>query len=633
MSDILTTTATIDIEAAASADKPPRVSITAYNGSVMNVPQFGNTLIDLNGLTAGDSVTLLADHTNAISAVVGTGTPSKLGGKLTIEGTLTLATEAGRQLVGLARDGVRLQASVGVAIEKRERIAAGERIKANGQTVTAPSGGLLFVKAGALREISVTPVGADSATTVTVIANRGTNMSTNPIDENEIRAAERNRLGRIDELCGGDWGKDHARVVALRAKCIAGEIEVGELQGDVLKILRDARPKLEANHGGQFRPDETATLTAALCLSAGMSEDFVGKQFDERTMNAAVSKPVQGLGIHGVMRAVLRTAGKPAPDRFNADGIRATFEADRMIRAGGFSTLSLPGILGNVANKSMLESYAAMPTTWQTFCAVASNSDFKQHTRYRMTGSGAFSEIGKGGEIKHITHSEESYANTLHTEGAMIALTRQDIINDDLGALTKTPRILGRMSAIALEKSVFRLLLSNPGSPAFFSTEHANYSTSAGVLDVDALTAMEQAFLELVDVNGDPIMIVPRTLLVPPALSVTANSLVSSLELRNTAADTVSTTKNPHAGRFQVAVSPWLTNANLTNNSDTGYYLFAQPGDIAAMEVAFLDGNQVPTIESGDTDFNTLGMQWRAYHDFGVALSDYRAAVFYDGTT
>jgi hypothetical protein len=48
---------------------------------------------------------------------------------------------------------------------------------------------------------------------------------------------------------------------------------------------------------------------------------------------------------------------------------------------------------------------------------------------------------------------------------------------------------------------------------------------------------------------------------------------------------------------------------------------------VAAIEIAYLRGRRQPTIESGESDFNTLGMQWRGYFDFGVAMQDSRAAV------
>lgn len=635
MSDILRTTGEVAIEAAAGDGKPAKISILAYAGGEMTPPGFGPTVIELAGIEHAADVVLLADHANEVNAVIGHGVPSKADGQLLVNGTVTTATPAGQTVLALAKDGVSLGASVGIEVTKREFARSGTTVKANGKTFTAGDRGLTVVRGGVLREVSITPIPADRNTAVSIAAKGKTNMSTNPnVSESEIRLSERQRLSEIEKLCAapaGGWGSKARRVDELRASALDGELTVDELRAGLLDVLRTGRAATSAVAGGK-RPDDGDTLTAALCLSAGMSETFVGSQFDERTMNVATSKPMRNLGIHAVLRSVLRAASMPVPDRFGTTEIREAFEADRMLRASGFSTLSLPGILGNVANKSMLESYLGMNVTWNTFCAVAANSDFKAHTRYRMTASGSFKQIGKGGEIKHVTMTEESYTNTLETQGAMIVLTRQDIVNDDLSAFNKLPRLFGRQAAIALEKAVFTALLANANTSdgnAFFSTAHSNYSNTAGVLDVDALTAMEQAFLELTDTNGDPILITPATLLVPPALSVTATLLTSSLEIRDTSGKY--TTENPHAKKFQVAASPWLTNANLTGNSDTGYYLMAKPTDIAVMEVAFLGGNQNPTIESGDTDFNTLGMQWRSYFDFGVAMQDFRAGVFYTG--
>jgi hypothetical protein len=43
--------------------------------------------------------------------------------------------------------------------------------------------------------------------------------------------------------------------------------------------------------------------------------------------------------------------------------------------------------------------------------------------------------------------------------------------------------------------------------------------------------------------------------------------------------------------------------------------------------VAFLNGQEAPTIESAEADFNVLGVQMRGYHDFGVNLQDNRGGV------
>ena len=83
--------------------------------------------------------------------------------------------------------------------------------------------------------------------------------------------------------------------------------------------------------------------------------------------------------------------------------------------------------------------------------------------------------------------TEAGSENQLKTYGAMITLTRQDIVNDDMGALMVIPRTLGRMAAVKLEKLVYTLLLSNPS--AFFSTDNKNLLTGAGsALGIAGLT-------------------------------------------------------------------------------------------------------------------------------------------------
>jgi hypothetical protein len=55
--------------------------------------------------------------------------------------------------------------------------------------------------------------------------------------------------------------------------------------------------------------------------------------------------------------------------------------------------------------------------------------------------------------------------------------------------------------------------------------------------------------------------------------------------------------------------------------------LLADPNDIPVIEVAFLNGQEAPTVESADADFGMLGVAFRGFHDFGASLQEYRAGV------
>jgi len=68
--------------------------------------------------------------------------------------------------------------------------------------------------------------------------------------------------------------------------------------------------------------------------------------------------------------------------------------------------------------------------------------------------------------------------------------------------------------------------------------------------------------------------------------------------------------------------SSYLSNPKYTGASSLAWYILADPADMPVIEVAFLNGQQQPTVESADADFNNLGIQMRGYHDFGVAKQE-----------
>ena len=84
---------------------------------------------------------------------------------------------------------------------------------------------------------------------------------------------------------------------------------------------------------------------------------------------------------------------------------------------------------------------------------------------------------------------------------------------------------------------------------------------------------------------------------------------------------------NPHQGKFRAEVSRYLANSHYTGYSSKAWYLLADPADLPVIEVAFLNGQESPTIETAEADFIVLGIQMRGYHDFGVALQDPRGGV------
>ena len=267
----------------------------------------------------------------------------------------------------------------------------------------------------------------------------------------------------------------------------------------------------------------------------------------------------------------------------------------------------------------LLEGYNYIEDAWRSIAKIASVNDFKEHTRYRMTGAFQFQQVGPDGELKHGQLGEQKFGQKADTHGIMFALTRQMIINDDMGAFTDIPRQIGMGAAEAIADAVWGLWLSNPvqsDGKAFFHADHKNYAAGADtVLSVDGLTDAEVTFGKQVKPGGKPLGIRPSILLVPTALKVPAEMLMKSVQLNETTtANKAKPSANPHVGKFDVVSSVYLSNTSFTGASDKAWYLLADPNRLPAIEVAFLNGVDRPTVEKTDADFNTLGVQFRGLH-------------------
>jgi hypothetical protein len=243
-----------------------------------------------------------------------------------------------------------------------------------------------------------------------------------------------------------------------------------------------------------------------------------------------------------------------------------------------------------------------------------------------MNGAFEFEKVGADGELKHGEIGEEHYSQQIETYGKMFALTRKMLINDDLGALSDIPHYIGIGAADTINDLVWKTFLNSKteDTKTLFHADHKNILPNTN-LDIDGLTAAELAFSLQERKKGRPLGIKAKFLLVPISLKVKAEVLMKSLTLDG--ATVLSGNVNPHSGKFEIISSSYLQAASFVGSSDKNWFLLADPNRLPVLEIAFLSGKQNPTIERADADFNTLGIQFAGFHDFGVSPQDYRGVL------
>jgi hypothetical protein len=403
-----------------------------------------------------------------------------------------------------------------------------------------------------------------------------------------------------------------------------------DLQKTELQLLRTSRgtgPTVYTPATPQVTPK---VLEAAICKAGGLQD--ADKQYPEQVLEAADKQFRRGLGLGRLVAYYAQQNGWRGQDiREDLGGaLRAAFYGapgtpQPMAAAWGPSTGGgLSGVLSNVANKFLRDGFNYVEGTWREVSSRRSVSDFKQISTYSLTGGLTYEKVAPGGEIKHGTLGAETYTNQVDTRGKMIGIDRRDLINDDLNALTGVGRKLGRGAATTLNKDFWTVFLNNS---SFFTSGRGNVSTGAGsALAVAGLDAAMQKFLLMTDPDGNLMGVMPRILLAPPALSYTADQLMSS-SLLVSGNTTAAPNANVWAGKFRSLTSAYMQDSTLTGNSSAAWYLLADPNDVPVIEVAFLNGMETPTVETADADFNMLGIAMRAYLDYGIAFQEYRGGV------
>jgi hypothetical protein len=212
------------------------------------------------------------------------------------------------------------------------------------------------------------------------------------------------------------------------------------------------------------------------------------------------------------------------------------------------------------------------------------------------------------------------------TYAKMAAFTRNDIINDDLGALNDIRNRLGIGAVSKMEKVFWLAWLAASSGGAFWTTARGNLVAGSALAEAGLNTAVK-AFREMKGPDNVRLGLSPRYVLVPTALEATAKKIYASTEIRDTTATTKYPTANIYAGMFEPIPVPELGDSDYSGYSATTWWLLADPRVMASAVMCFLNNQQSPTIESADADFNVLGIQFRGYHDFGVAMSEYVASV------
>jgi hypothetical protein len=195
--------------------------------------------------------------------------------------------------------------------------------------------------------------------------------------------------------------------------------------------------------------------------------------------------------------------------------------------------------------------------------------------------------IGEGDEYPMVGNSEQWIETPETTKsGFIVPVTKEAIFFDRTGLVLQRASEVGRWLAINREKRILDVALGivslykRNGSSAI-----ATYGDNSGAHNWDNLAATN-ALVDWTDIEnamllfdgmtdpdtGEPILVMPRQIVVPSALAMTARRILNATEIAfgDGASNTTQTRgANPVAGMLEIATSPYV--ASRTSSSTTWF--------------------------------------------------------------
>lgn len=405
----------------------------------------------------------------------------------------------------------------------------------------------------------------------------------------------------------GDIGTEAAREALLRAAAERQRAETAPVRAGGIAFANDRTFDNPAFHA-------RAIEDAIYSRLSGKAPTEEARQLYGLSMVALASDMLSRAGVRDVHRmspdAILNAAA------WNSNNGRS-MPRDARFDRGAFNTTSdFPDLLTAAGNRHLLDQFAAAASVIKQVSRERTAPDFRQVSGLQLSAFGTLPEVLEDGEIKHGTFQSRKETYQLGTFAKIFGLSRQAIINDDLGAFAQSATIMGRAAAETEAQTFASLLNSNPvmsDSKALFHSGHGNLAAAGADVDVTTLDAGRLAMRSQLDYDGEtPLAAAPVFILASPKRETAIEQLLVA-----TINPTQATETNPFHGKLTPLIDPRLT-------ADP-WYLFGDPSMVPVLEHAYLNGQSGPHVEMRQA-WDTLGQEFRVYMDFGAGVVDYRGA-------
>lgn len=502
-----------------------------------------------------------------------------------------------------------------------KNVSAGYRVLATEQEDVPGGVPVVRVTDWEPAEVSFVTVPADPSAQTRALPAIQDNHMPNQTNENQNRSytpADRDRIARVGLADDGERADFLARAAGLDDGAFHREL--------VAEMAR--RDQAQPQTFSHFDPGGYGNDRAAGDLERAVTDALVARLGGPAPTGRA--REFAGMSLLQIGGELAAARGERVDWSSRSRAAETAFATNRdggsrgwlSRRSGGMHTVSdLPTLLSAAGRRVLADRYEAAASPLKALARKRTAQDFRSISVARLSEFPSLEKVSEHGEITRGSVAEAKETFRVETFARIFGISRQALLNDDLGAFADSLAAFGRAAADTEANLLADLLTANAGAGAvmddgvaLFHADHKNRAASGAALSVTSMGAARQALRDCKGLDGTTVLnLSPRHLLVGSDLETLAEQFLGTLYPAQ-ASDAV-----PEGLRLNLLVDPRM--------NGLGFRVFADAAAAEVLSYAYLNGSEGPQIEQRD-GWDVLGLEIRAVLDFGCGITGWRGAYW-----
>lgn len=408
--------------------------------------------------------------------------------------------------------------------------------------------------------------------------------------------AERQRINQIRNMC-----KVHAMPAQFESKMIDGGFSVDNVRASVLEHLEVRRAggaNFNAVSVGTTEKEKVRSAAGqGLLLRCGLAPEKIV----ENGKLAGGAQEFRSMTMREVAREFLQRAG-----------LDCTGDV-KSIMGRALTTTDLPALLADTADRMLLDGWENANRSWETWCGEGNVNDFRPNKAVGFDIEQTLEKVEEHGEYTYGYGAESAETYQVETYGKIFPITRQALINDDLGAFTRIAVAHGEAAMNTINKLAISVLTSNAkmqdGVPLFDTASHKNrFVKNGGAPTVANIGTVVTGMKKQVDAAGNLIQVRPVFFIAPVSIETAAEVFFNSALIGTQAQPNL---MNIYGGQVFTRVYDAL----LDEASGTDWYMAGPKGK--GVNIYFLSGQRTPRLEEKQ-GWSVDGVEFKVSIDVGA---------------